>query len=335
MLVTVRAMNRWFFRLALGLLVLLALPRETPAPLVYRQGEGWSYEAVGGTKWTRNRAKDQLDVAQAAYDEQNYRLAIKAARRTVRTWPLSDFAPQAQYLLARSYDAQGRDDRAFKEYQILLEKYPKVDTYQEVVQRQYEIANRFLAGKWFRLWGYIPLFSSMDRTADMYEKVIRSGVYSDIAPSAQLKIGEAREKQKDFPLAVKAYERAADRYHDKPVAADALFRAGKAYQKQAKGAEYDQSIAGKAIGTFSDFSVLYPDDPRVAEAQKIIEELRTEQARGSFQTARFYEKNKKWDGALVYYNEVLVQDANSSYAQEAKERIDAIKQKQRTQTAAR
>ena len=298
---------------------------NTPAPLVYRPGEGWSYESVGGGKWTRTRAKDQLDVAQQAFDSKNYGLALKASRRTVRVWPLSDYAPQAQYLVGRSLEAEKKDEEAFKAYQQLLEKYPKSANYEEVVKRQYEIANRYLAGQWFKLWGYIPFFPNMDKTAGMYEKVIKNGPYSEVAPQAQLSIGTAREKQSDYPKAVKAYEQAADRYHDqKKVAADALFKAALAYNKQAKKAEYDQNVAGQAISTFTDFIALYPEDPRVVEAQKLINSLKSEQARGSFEIAQYYEKRKRWKGAVVYYNEVLVKDPNSKYAEEAKQRIDAI-----------
>ena len=57
---------------------------------------------------------------------------------------------------------------------------------------------------------------------------------------------------------------------------------------------------------------LYPDDPRVPEAQKIITSLKGDQARGNFDIARFYEKRKKWDGARIYYNEVLLLDPNSN-----------------------
>src|SRR5919201_1366795 len=101
-------MKCWIFRLCLVALCLLVLPRETPAPLVYRAGEGWSYEPVGGGKWTRTRAKDQLEVAQAAFDKNDYGLALKAARRTVKSWPLSDYAAQAQYLEARCLEAKGQ-----------------------------------------------------------------------------------------------------------------------------------------------------------------------------------------------------------------------------------
>lgn len=327
-------MKRWIVRLSIILFCGLILPREVPAPLVYRAGEGWSYEPVGGGKWTRTRAKDQLEVAQTAFDQKDYSLALKAARRTVRLWPLSDYAPQAQYLVGRCYEAKGQDERAFKEYQKVLEKYPKIANYDEILHRQYEIANRYLAGQWFKLWGRIPFFPSMEKTSGMYEKIIRNGPYSEIAPQAQMNIGAAREKQSEYPLAVKAYERAADKYHDqKNVGADALFRAGLAYRKQAKAAEYDQSVAGQAIAAFEDFRTLYPDDKRVPEAQKIVQELRTEQSRGSLVIARFYEKKKLWQGALVYYNEAVNKDPNSSYAKEAKRRIEEINKRMVKQTA--
>jgi len=320
--------------LCLSALLLSAV--NTPAPLVYRPGEGWSYESVGGGKWTRTRAKDQLEVAQQGFDSKNFSLALKASRRTVRVWPLSDYAPQAQYLVGRTLEEQKQDEKAFKAYQQLLEKYPKSSNYEEVVKRQYGIANRYLAGQWFKLWGYIPFFPSMDKTVDMYQKLIKSGPYSEVAPGAQMNIGAAREKQSDFPSAVKAYESAADRYHDrKAVAADALFKAGEAYLKQAKTAEYDQNVAGQAISTFTDFMALYPQDARVTEAQKKIAVLKTEQAKGSLIVAKFYEKKKQWDGALVYYNEVLVRDPQSKYAEEARRRIEEIKKRTVRQTALR
>jgi outer membrane protein assembly factor BamD len=253
---------------------------------------------------------------------------------TITAWPLSDFAPQAQYLVGRCYEAKGQDEKAFKEYQTVLEKQPKITNYNEILQRQYAIANKYLAGKWFKLWGVIPIFSSMDKTAGMYDKIVKNGPYSEVAPQAQMSMGAAREKQANFALAAKAYETAADRYHDRPqVAANALFREGLAYDKQARTAEYDQSTAGQSITTFTDFMALYPDDPRLPEAQKFIASLKAEQARGYFQIAKFYEKSRRWKGALVYYNEVLLRDPGSQYAAKARLRIDALKK--RTETASK
>jgi outer membrane protein assembly factor BamD len=172
----------------------------------------------------------------------------------------------------------------------------------------------------------IPLYPSMDETAKLYEKIVSNGPYSAVAPHAQLRIGAAREKQKNYSDAVRAYELAADRYHDQPeIAADALYRAGVAWQKQADTAEYDQSAAAKAIAAYTDFVTFYPDDKRVAVAQPAIIKLKAEQVRGSFQIAKYYEANRKWAGAVVYYNDVLQLDANSPLAVQARQRIDVLK----------
>lgn len=306
----------------------VGLPLRCPAPLIFTPGEGWRYEAVGedSGRWRADNAEDQLLLAKELYEKEEYKSALKAARRVVSVWPLSDFAPEAQFLVGMCYVHRDYDEKAFREFQTALTKYPKVPQYEEIIEQQYRIANSFLEGRWFRLWGVIPLYPSMERTIKMYEDLIKNGPYSSVAPDAQMKIGQAYEKRKKYGDAVKAYEKAADRYNDRPeIAGEALFKAGMAYFKQSKKADYDQSVAGKAIATFTDFSILYPGDERVVETQGLIEDLKTEQARGSFEIAAYYAKKKKWDAALIYYNEVLIKAPESSYADEAKVRINNIR----------
>jgi outer membrane protein assembly factor BamD len=244
----------------------------------------------------------------------------------VNTWPFSDYAPQGQYLLGRCHEAREQDEAAFKAYQKLIERYPRSPNYDEVLLRQMAIANRFLAGQWFRAFNYLPLFPSMDKTIKLYEQILKNGPYSEIAPLAQINIGAAHEKKivKDYPEAARAYERAADKYADRREGTDALFKVGETYFKQAKKAEYDQSIAAQSIATFTDFTTLHPADKRVPEAQKRIDALKTEQARGSYEIARYYERRHKWEGARIYYNDVVAKDPNSPYAEEARQRIEAI-----------
>jgi len=314
----------------------LLTPTPVPAPLIYTPGEGWTYEPVGEEgKWRRARAKDQLDAAREAFERGDYRVALKAARRVIRQWPLSDYAPEAQFLLARCYEERRQDEKAFREYQKFIEKYPRAEQVEEALQRQYAIALRFLNGQWFKLWGYIPFFPSMTKTAEMLEKVVRNGPFSSVGPRAQLSLGTAYEKARDYDLAVKAYETAADRYFGQPEgAAESLYRAGMAWLKQARTAEYDQSAAGKAIAVFTDFLALYPNDPRAAEARQHIADLKREQARGNFEIGRFYERNRQGAGALIYYNEVLLLDPTSPYAEEARRRIEQLKPRVRPQETA-
>jgi outer membrane protein assembly factor BamD len=309
---------------------------RSPAPLVYSPGEGWYYEPAGTTAhWTRTRAKDQLQVAEEAFTNRDYSITMHAANRVVKVWPLSDYAPRAEFLIGRCLEMRGRDEKAFDAYQRIVKKYPRSDNYEDVLWRQYEIGNRFLGGELFRIfWGYLPLYSSMDDTAKMYGQIVENGPYSAVAPHAQLKIGAAREKQKDYEAAVKAYETAADRYHNQPdIAADAMYRAAVSYQKQAVTAEYDQGMTAKAIAAYTDFTTFYPADKRVPEAQKAMVSLKAEQVRGNFSIAKYYEKNRQWVGAVVYYNEVLQMDPNSPFAAQARQRIEVLKPLMKSQPA--
>jgi len=304
-------------------------PLRSPAPLIYTPGEGWTYESVGEVgNWKRQRAKDQLDIARQAFDQKDFKISLKASSYLVKTWPLSDYAPDAQYLVGRCYEARHEDEKAFKAYEKVFQNYPRSEKLDDVLQRQYQIALRFLGGQRFKLWGLIPWFSDMEKTAGLFEQIVKSGPYSPVAPQAQLSIGTAHEKRREYVEAVAAYERAADRYNDQPaIASEAIYRAGLAYGKQARTAEYDQGTAGQAIATFTDFMTLYPDDKRVPEAKQFISTLKEEQARGSCQTAAFYASRKKWNGALIYYNEALLQSPSSMYATQAREQIDAIKKR--------
>jgi len=334
-------MHRRFSILLLLVTFFALVPFRSPAPLIFVPGEGWFYQTSGqALKWQRNRAKDQLDVAEQAFKDKDYTTALHAAHRTVSVWPLSDYAPRAQYLIGRTLEAMNKDQAAFNAYQVVIEKYPKSAEYNEVLWRQYGIGNRFLAGEFFKIWNLIPLYRSMDETAKMYEKIVNNGPYSDVAPHAQLRIGAAGEKGHDYAEAVKAYETAADRYHDQPtIAADALYREGVAWQKQAATAEYDQSAAGQAIASYTDFVTLYPDDARVSKAQQAIVQLKAEQVRGNYKIALFYEHNKTLNaeqrarGAIVYYNEVLQLDPNSRYASAARHRIELLKPQIKTPTS--
>jgi outer membrane protein assembly factor BamD (BamD/ComL family) len=118
------------------------------------------------------------------------------------------------------------------------------------------------------------------------------------------------------------------------IAADAMYRAGVAWEKQADKAEYDQNAAGQAIAAYTDFTVVFPDDKRVATAQAAITKLKAEQVRGSFQIAQFYEKGHRWNAAIIYYDDVRQLDPTSPLAEQAQQRIYVLRQRLQPATTA-
>ena len=331
----------------LAAVVFFSWPNRSPAPIIYRPGEGWSYEGIGGVgSWRRSNAKDQLAVGKEAFAAEDWKTTFKAARRTVVEWPLSDLAPEAQLLLAQSFEKRGDDQKAFAAYQELLRLYPHNVDFEDVQSRQFAIATRYLNGQRFKLWGRIPLYRSMKKTSAMFQDIVNTGPFSSVAPRAQMNIGQAwvnkargfqisqNERHKNYFMAVEAFSKVADKYHDRPgVASEGLFAAGAAYQQQSLDAEYDQGVTHKAIDSFSDYIALYPNEEQVSTARERIKAMKVEQARGNLKVARYYEKRGKWAGANIYYNEVKDLAPGTEYAEtalqkiaELQPRIDAVKE---------
>jgi outer membrane protein assembly factor BamD len=316
-----RPVTRFVYLLCLITAFCVAFPTRCPAPLVWRKGEGWTYERAGVT--TAGTPREQLEIARKFQEKKEFDNAVGAYRRLLARWPTASAAQEARLGLAESLTALGYLYKGFKEYQNLIEKNPNSPYFDTVLERQFEIGNRFLAGEKHRLW-HLRIFGGLDKAVEIYETVVRNGPYSKVGPEAQFRIGLVYEKQKDYISAVHAYEKVLERYPRLPIAEEAQFAVGWAYRKEAGRSEYDQNNANQAIAAFSDFLLRYPDSRKAKRAQELLVELKQEQSRGLFQIGQFYEKRRNYKAALIYYNEVIEQNPKSDWAGTAQKKITAL-----------
>lgn len=315
-------MKKFLLALLLGCAITgLFRPPDCPAPLVWRPGEGWTYERFGLT--SGRDPKEQLEMAKAWHEQGEYSNAVAAYRRLISRWPTSFAVEEARFGMAESLSALGYHWKAFKEYQALIEKHPNSDNFETALQRQFEIGNLFYAGERHKAWG-IRWFPSLDKALDIYQQVVKNGPYSPVGAQAQFRIGLTYEKQKEYISAVRAYERLIERYPRNPLAETAQFQIGYAYQQEAKRAEYDQNAANQAIAAYTDFLVRYPNSDKVPAAEEARVALKEEQSRGLFQVGQFYEHAKEYKAALIYYNDVIEQNPRSDWATAAKQKVAAL-----------
>jgi len=292
------------------------------ASLVWRPGEGWSDES--GTDVSASSSRDQLDLAHKLEAQGQRDDAAKAYKALLRRWPLSFFAPEAQFRLGKILEDEADYQNAFKSFQTMVKKYPSSEYFDQAIGEQYRIANLYLAGEPQRVWK-IPVGPSMDKTVDMYNQIIKNAPFGTYAAQAQFKIGLAREQQRKYTDAVDAYQKVLDNYPTSTVAANAQYQIGYAWMRAASSANYDQSAARKAIEAFQDYLVRYPNSDKAQQAQDNIVRLGQEQTQGAFNIAKFYETQHDTRAAYIYYNEVVREDPNSPQAQMAKKRIQELR----------
>jgi outer membrane protein assembly factor BamD len=307
------------------LLALLALSLATSlahATLVWRPGEGWSDESGGDVSASSSR--DQLDQAHKLEAQGQRDAALKAYKGLLRRWPLSFFAPEAQYRMGKILEDEADFYNAFQAFQKMVTKYPSSDYFAQALNEQYRIANLYLAGEPQRIWK-IPVGPSMDRTVEMYQRIIKNAPYGDYAPQSQFSIGLAREKQRKFSDAVDAYQLVLDNYPTSSVAANAQYQIGYAWMKSSMSGDYDLGAAKRATDAFQDYLVRYPNSDKAAQAQDNIRRLGQKQTQGAFDIAKFYETQHNPRAAFIYYNEVIREDPNSATAQISKKRIQELR----------
>ena len=296
----------------------IVLVPDCPAPLIWRKGEGWSYEKGGVT--TGKNPAEQLELARQLQAKKLYDDAATAYRRLLRRWPTSAAAADARIGLAECLGARGYHYKAFLEYQQLIEKHPNTERFDEILQREFEIGNLFFAGEKHKVWK-LKVFPALDKAIEIFGKVVKNGPYSAVAPQAQFRLGLALEKQKDYIGAVHAYEKLLERYPNHAQAEAAQYQIGCAYSLEASRAEYDQEAANQAIAGFEDFLTSYPQSDKVPLAEQRRDALKLDQARGLFRIGQFYEKKKEYKAALIYYNEVIEQNPKSDWATAAKDKV--------------
>ncbi len=302
-------------------LVLPVLPVE--GALVWRPGEGWTDES--GTEISASSSKDQLAAAKKLESAQDYKAARKAYASLVRRWPLSFYAPEGQYGLARMEEKQGDFLQAYNSYQKMIEKYPNSTYFQEALDRQMAIGNLYLGGEPKRLWR-IPLGADYGKAVEIYEQVIRNAPYGRNAADAMFHIGLAHEKKKEFGEAVAAYNRLIDKYPGSPLVDDAMYQVGFAWKLASREPEYDQSAAQKAVEGFQDFMVRFPNSDKVVAAEEHIDELNGRRTEGAFEVAKFYERQGNKKAAFIYYNEVIRQQPDSEVAKRAQEKVNELRE---------
>jgi outer membrane protein assembly factor BamD len=184
----------------------------------------------------------------------------------------------------------------------------------------------YLGGKKLKLLG-IPFGTSMDRAVEIFAAVVRTAPYGKYTARAQFDIGLAREKQNVNDAAIQAYQAVVDKFPNDPIAADAQYQIGYIWLRAARAGTKDLAATTNARTAFQDFLFRYSNSEKAPQARSNLQLLEGRQTTSSFNIAKFYDKQKHYRAAVIYYNEVIRQQPGSAESEKAKKRIDELRAK--------
>jgi outer membrane protein assembly factor BamD len=302
----------------------LALPLAGQAAIIYRSNEGWSVEGDPNNT-VEISAVDQMKKAEAQDAAGKLGDALASYRSLIKAYPTSLLAPKAQHKIGALLEKTGDPDHAFNAYDTYLTKYPKGEDFDATVDSMFKIAKAFLEGQKKKVLG-VPLSSSMSRAQAMFETLVKRAAYSKWAPLAQFNVGQALEKQQKFPEAIAAYQQVYTRYPNDAIADDALYQIGYVRLRQYRDGSYDRADANKARQSFEEFISRFPESEKVPQARENLKSLEGGQTKNALSIAKYYDKQKQYKAAVIYYNDVLQQQPGSPDSEVAKARIAQLKE---------
>jgi outer membrane protein assembly factor BamD len=293
--------------------------------VIFKPGEKARYQAPGDEEMSGN-AQELFSKAQEAEKNGNISRAIKAYRTLVRRHPRDTLAPGSLYRMAQLQEQSRKYLKAAQTYAILAEKFPKSDRYDESIEALFRIGEMYLAGKKVKIFG-IPFKASMEEAANIFTSIIRTGPYGKYAARATFALGRAREKQGASDAAIVAYQSVVEKFPNDPLAVDAQYQIGYIWSAAMRSGTYDPNAAAKSKTGFQDFLYRYPNSEKSEQARENLKKLETKQTNTAFEIARFYDKQKQYRAAAIYYNDVIRQQPGSKEGDRAKKRISQLRAK--------
>ncbi len=283
-----------------------------------------------GSLFLRPRQDDpeqQLAYARQLEDANRLRRAGRQYNALVHRWPDSSEAAEAQLALAQLLLARGRYERAFKEFQYLIEHHQGEFPYGEALVHQREAA---LAVKEQRRGGLLilPGFQNPERAIPLLETIVRNGPNWSEVPAIRLKIARIHENAKNYEEAVSAYEEVIIYHSRHPEAREAAFRKAVCLKRIADRNPRDEQRTRAALSALFAVQRSDPDPEQMAVVQDKIGILRQRLEDLHFDQADFYDRiAKRPRSALIRYREFLQQFPASSRQEFVEERIRVLETK--------
>src|SRR6266540_574122 len=317
---------QFLIRVVLALIaVMFFVPGPSGASIIFRAGKKAEYVPPGEEAISGNAA-EIYQTAQNAEKENNLKRAIRAYKTLVKRHPKDALAPNALFRAAQLQEQTHQYTPAADSYLQLVEKYASSAHFDEAIEGQFRVGEIFLNGKKLKVLG-IPIASALDRAVTIFANVVRTAPYGRYTARAQFDIGLAREKQGANDAAIQAYQAVVDKFPNEPIAVDAQYQIGYIWFTAARLGTKDAAAATNAKTAFEDFLFHYPKSEKAVQARANLEILEHKQTASSYQVAKFYDKQKYYRAAVIYYNEVIRQQPGSTESNLAKKRIDQLRAK--------
>jgi outer membrane protein assembly factor BamD len=134
---------------------------------------------------------------------------------------------------------------------------------------------------------------------------------------AYFHLGKAQQNMSEYLTSAQTFQRVSESFPDDTLADDALFEAGRSYQRLWRKPTLDAQHGESALNVLRTLLVVYPGSPLVPEAERDVARLEQWFATKDYETGYHYIKRRAYDSAIIYFKDVIENYPNTPKAREA------------------
>ena len=208
----------------------------------------------------------------------------------------------------------------------MIDSYPYSKRAEEVIEHEYAIANLFFTGQKRKLLG-IEILPSLDKAAEIFEKIVANAPYGKMVDVAQYKAGECYKRLGRYEEAIEAFHKVIENYPGTPLVDDAKYQIALCSYEVSPESAYDQQMTEQALKGLEQFASEEVSSPESERMDEAILKLKEKNANHLYEIGYFYQRRKKPDSAKTYYQETIDKFPDTLAAKDAQKRIDALEGK--------
>ncbi len=251
------------------------------------------YTLTDDDQWTATDAADpgtpegQIQQIRTALAEEDYDRAESLATRWIKRHPRHELLPEAYLLRGDALYALHNYYESLFEYEFIARRFPSSEAFIPALEREYEIARMFVAGKKRKLWG----LRWVDARADGEELLIRIQERlpgSRLAELAGMDLADFYFARRKMQLAAEAYELFIENYPGSDQLPKARRRLVYSFLAAFKGPQFDATGLYEARARLQQLKVIDPVTADEVGADALLTRISESDALKMLQTAIWY-----------------------------------------------
>jgi len=279
-------------------------------------------------------SRKALAEGDALFRERKYAEAAKKYKVTIDRWPDSVIEEDALWQLAECWFFMDRYPKAEDCYDELVKKYANSRYLDRVAQRQFVIAQYWIALDQKHNYMTIvpnladrsrPLFDTRGRALKAYDHVRINDPRGPLADDSIMAAANAHFVDRQWLDADYFYGLLRSEYPDSEFLLEAHLLGLQAKLRAYQGPGYEGGVLDEAELLADQTVVQFPDKLNAEEGERVQTSraaIAAQQAQRHWNRAEFYAKGKHYTSARIYYGLIARDYPKTLLAQQARDRLD-------------